>query len=138
MNVDPCPEGILVKGMPPNILFSTLRKVESVDNSHNMLYTEYQVYSRHLKGFPGFAKVYRWAHTKKWNYMVMELLGKDLGSLFKRRDHHFSLDTVCLIAVQVLSRLEKYSSKILTLSKVFSRIAQSLSKELPLAVQRIL
>ena len=91
-------------------LFSTLLKVESVDGSHNMLYTEYQVYSRFLKGVPGFARVYRWAHTKKYNYMVMELLGKDLGSLFKRRDHRFSLDTVCLIAVQVLSRLEKYSS----------------------------
>ena len=70
-----------------------------------MLYTEYQVYSRFLKGVPGFARVYRWAHTKSWNYMVMELLGKDLGTLFKGRGNFFTFDTVCLIAVQVLSRL---------------------------------
>ena len=36
--------------------------------------------------------------------MVMELLDRDLGTLFKRRDQRFSFDTVCLIAVQILSR----------------------------------
>ena len=81
-------------------------KVESVDSNHHMLYTEYQLYSRFLQGVPGFTRVYRWAHTKRWNYMVMELLDQDLGTLFKRRDQRFSFDTVCLIAVQILSRLE--------------------------------
>ena len=75
-------------------------KVEAADGSHNMLYNEYQVYSRHLQDVPGFAKVYRWAHTKRWNYLVMQLLGTNLGTLFKRRDHRFSFDTVCFIAVQ--------------------------------------
>lgn len=86
-------------------------KVETVGHSHNQLYTEYQVYSRYLKGAPGFARVYRWAHTKRWNYMVMELLGKDLGTLFKRRGHRFSCDSVCMIAVQVLSRLQSLHEK---------------------------
>ena len=38
--------------------------------------------------------------------MVMELLGENLGTLFKRRNYHFSPETVCLIAVQILSRLK--------------------------------
>ena len=58
----------------------------------------------YLQEVPGFAKVYRWAHTKRWNYLVMELLGTNLGTLFKRRDHRFSFDTVCFIAVQVVNK----------------------------------
>ena len=41
-------------------------QVESVDSSHHMLYTEYHVYSRYLQKVAGFARVHRWAHTKRY------------------------------------------------------------------------
>jgi serine/threonine protein kinase len=65
----------------------------------------------HFKGGEGFPKVYRFSHTKKNNYAVMTLLGENLEELFEMCQRNFSLKTICMIAVQVVTRLETMHSK---------------------------
>jgi serine/threonine protein kinase len=55
----------------------------------------------------GIPKVYCFDRLdNKCNYMVMEFLGPTLSDLFNYRDKFFSLSTVLLLGIQMLSRLE--------------------------------
>ena len=57
----------------------------------------------HLEGIP---KIFWFGSENNYDVMVLTLLGKDLGSyikIFKK----FSLKTITLIAIQLISRLEK-------------------------------
>ncbi len=55
----------------------------------------------------GIPKVYYFdRHENKYNYLVMDLLGPSLSDLFQLKDKVFSLETVLLIGIQMLSRIE--------------------------------
>ena len=55
----------------------------------------------------GIPKVYYFdRHENKYNYLVMDLLGPSLSDLFQLKDKIFSLETVLLIGIQMLSRIE--------------------------------
>ena len=55
----------------------------------------------------GIPKVYYFDRNEnKYNYLVMELLGPSLSDLFQLKEKIFSLETVLLIAIQMLTRIE--------------------------------
>ena len=55
----------------------------------------------------GIPKVYYFdRHENKYNYLVMDLLGPSLSDLFQLKEKIFSLETVLLIGIQMLSRIE--------------------------------
>ena len=55
----------------------------------------------------GIPKVYYFdRHENKYNYLVMDLLGPSLSDLFQLKEKIFSLETVLLIAIQMLTRIE--------------------------------
>lgn len=54
----------------------------------------------------GFNKI-----ENKCNYMIMDFLGPSLSDLFQFRNKQFSLKTVCLLAIQMLQRIEYIHEK---------------------------
>ena len=71
---------------------------------------EYQII-KELSDGEGIPKVYRLHRGKKHNYLIMQLLGKSLDKLFVDMKKKFSIKTVCMIAYQMVQRIEFVHSK---------------------------
>ena len=59
----------------------------------------------------GIPKVYRVYGGKKYNYLIMQLLGKSLDKLFVDMKKHFSIKTICMLAYQMVQRVEYVHSR---------------------------
>jgi len=84
-------------------------KVEE-QSPRSRLAWEYQVI-KELSDGEGIPKVYRLHRGKKHNYLIMQLLGKSLDKLFVDMKKKFSIKTVCMIAYQMVQRIEFVHSK---------------------------
>ena len=72
-------------------------------NSH--LYSEAKILSK-IKGGIGVPEVYEYIKKDSGNYMVMELLGKSIDSLFNLCDKKFKMKTIMQIGIQMVKRVE--------------------------------
>lgn len=88
-------------------------KFELMNSKNPQLKHEYNILemlnspSYNTSSLAGIPKVYCFDRIdNKCNYMVMEFLGPSLSDLFNYREKSFSLSTVLLLAIQMLSRLE--------------------------------
>ncbi|CAG9314967.1 unnamed protein product [Blepharisma stoltei] len=59
-----------------------------------------------LQGGEGIPKLYESGRNEDISYMVMQLLGKNLGSIQKEQGGKFDIGTTVSVALQILSRLE--------------------------------
>ena len=64
----------------------------------------------YLKG-EGIPYIKSYGFSGNYNILVMELLGKSLETLFQENNSKFSLKTVCLLAEQMITRLEYIHKK---------------------------
>lgn len=85
-------------------------KVEIKKDSSRLI-DEYKIYrllnKRGFKYGEGLPYIYTILQTPKFNMMVMELLGPSLDSLFTKCNKKFSLETVLLLAINIITLLEK-------------------------------
>jgi len=84
-------------------------KMESKENGQSLLESEAYILC-YLKGY-GIPAVKSYGFSGNYNIMVMELLGKSLEDIFQENKQHFLLKTVCLIAIQMIDRLEFIHNK---------------------------
>ena len=88
--------------------FIAVKVVEKSPRSRLM--TEYQIL-KELSDGEGIPKVYRLFSGKKHNYLIMQLLGKSLDKLFVDMKKKFSIKTICMLAYQMIQRVEYVHSR---------------------------
>ncbi len=85
-------------------------KIEEKDGKKNSkLVDEYKIYKKlELKGIKkGIPKIFSCYETPKFNVLVMELLGKNLDTLFTETNKKFELGTVLKIGYDMINLIEK-------------------------------
>ena len=63
-----------------------------------------------LKG-QGIPEIISFGHSGKYNVLIEELLGKSLQDLYEQNDNEIPLKDICMIAIQILERLQYIHSK---------------------------
>ena len=84
-------------------------KLEERTNNHSLLEAETYILC-YLKG-EGIPFIKSFGFSGEYNVLVMELLGKSLETLFQENNCKFSLKTVCMLAEQMITRLEYIHKK---------------------------
>lgn len=64
-----------------------------------------------MSDYEGFPNVYEYGSHQDWNFMIMELLGPSLSDLYSYCGFKFTLQTILLIAIQMIQRIQDLHNK---------------------------
>ncbi|CAK76717.1 unnamed protein product (macronuclear) [Paramecium tetraurelia] len=87
-------------------------KIEKSDSKHPQLEFESKLY-HYLNNHngQGIPKYYGYYQQDGYNFLVMELLGQSLEDIFSENNRIFTLQTVCVLGIQMLECIEFLHSK---------------------------
>ena len=84
-------------------------KIEERKNKKSSL--EKEAYILYLLKGPGLPEIISFGKTKIYNILIETLLGRSLYQIFNDCDKKFNIKDVCMIAIQILERLEYIHSR---------------------------
>jgi serine/threonine protein kinase len=85
-------------------------KLESQKNKNPQLKIEKNILDM-MSDSEGFPKVFDYGSHDDSNYMVMELLGPTLADLFEYCGNKFTIQTILLLAIQMIQRIQDLHNK---------------------------
>ena len=85
-------------------------KLESSSSRNQQLQYEFKVYKA-IRGGLGIPNAQYFSREGNYNVMVMDLLGPSLEDLFNYCNRRFSLKTVCMLAKEMILRLQYLHQK---------------------------
>ena len=89
--------------------YSVLEQLNKHDSNNNASQPQNAI---GVDTFTGVPKVYYFDRLEhKYNFMVMEFLGPSLGDLFQLKERNFGMETVLMLAIQILTRIEYIHEK---------------------------
>ena len=89
--------------------YSVLEQLNKHDSTNNTSQPQNVIGTDTFTGVP---KVYYFDRLEhKYNFMVMEFLGPSLGDLFQLKERNFGMETVLMLAIQILTRIEYIHEK---------------------------
>ena len=93
-------------------ILETLNTIENnKSNSHNNS-INYDNLKTKNGGIIGIPKVYLFDRMEnKYNYMIMDFLGPSIGDLYQLKNKKFSLETLLMLMIQLLTRIEYIHEK---------------------------
>jgi predicted Ser/Thr protein kinase len=77
-------------------------KIEKKNSLKQFLKIEYQALDN-LKGAKGIPEIYLFGNSETYNMLILELLDKSLENIFEKKKKKFSISTICVIAIQLVS-----------------------------------
>ena len=84
-------------------------KIEERKNKNCSL--EKEAYTLYLLKGPGLPELISFGKTKRYNILIESLLGRSLYQIFNDCDKKFNIKDICMLAIQMLERLEYIHSK---------------------------
>ena len=84
-------------------------KIEERKNKNTSL--EKEAYTLYLLKGPGLPELISFGKTKRYNILIESLLGRSLYQIFNDCDKKFNIKDICMLAIQMLERLEYIHSK---------------------------
>ena len=89
-------------------------KIEKSDSAHkhkSRIEHEYKLYSLFNKNVKGICNILWYGKNSELQILIMDKLGPSLNELFLFCDNKFSLKTTCMIAIQMLYRIQTLHNK---------------------------
>ncbi|KLO06501.1 kinase-like protein [Schizopora paradoxa] len=104
--------GVVFKGedLLPQSRRAVAIKFEPRKSDAPQLRDEYRSYKT-LAGLEGIPQVYYFGQEGLHNVLVIDLLGPNLEELFDMCDRKFSVKTVCMLAIQMITRIQSVHNK---------------------------
>ena len=87
------------------LLCIKVEKTNDEKQRFRQLRFEAKLYEK-LQREEGFPTARHFGREKTFNFLAMELLGPNLEELYSANNHKFSLKCVCIVAIQMINRLE--------------------------------
>ena len=81
-------------------------KCEKLKKLNNSLLSNEKEILLFLQNGIGIPKLYDYIQTRKYNFMIFEILGPNLNELFVKCNKHFSQNTILSLGLQMLNRIE--------------------------------
>ena len=93
-------------------ILETLNTIENNKNNNHNNSINYDNLKTKNGGIIGIPKVYLFDRMEnKYNYMIMDFLGPSIGDLYQLKNKKFSLETLLMLMIQLLTRIEYIHEK---------------------------
>ena len=108
----------IIRALSSNLVFEGINiitkikvamKLENIITGKNTLTNETYILLN-IKGY-GIPEIITFGHSGKYKVLIEELLGKSLQDLYELNDNEIPLKDICMIAIQLLERIEYIHSK---------------------------